>query len=414
MARPAERARLEHERATLDAARHPGVVAVVGWHELEGGGAELATSFVGSRSLTSVARLAPEQVAAVGAAVATTLADLHALGITHGALDESHVLLDRDGRPVLCGFAMASVQGVGPPGTEGSPAEPADDVEALGSLLTRLLSTETEADPIPDHRWPFSRSGRRSTWLRRLLLSLADQATYPDAHRRPSAAALARSLSETVTPGTPPATLDTCAQKSQDHRSPPSGHVDERSSVAPPRRRERSRARWLPVTAVAGLLLIGGGALSWLQPGSGADPDVNEALVEAAESPSIQTLRSNAVTAADAVAGDTTTTAPVRAPGPPPTVMSQGRRYAVGAPGDLAVLGDWDCDHVPTVALIRPATGEVFVFDGWAEASELSVTATTLVAGASSGEARASASGCDVLIVTNDEGTTHEIDLDEH
>ena len=29
-------------------------------------------------------------------------------------------------------------------------------------------------------------------------------------------------------------------------------------------------------------------------------------------------------------------------------------------------VGDWDCDGVHTAALLRPATGEVFVFDAWA------------------------------------------------
>ena len=29
-------------------------------------------------------------------------------------------------------------------------------------------------------------------------------------------------------------------------------------------------------------------------------------------------------------------------------------------------MGDWNCDGVATVAVVRPGSGEVFVFDGWA------------------------------------------------
>ena len=42
-----------------------------------------------------------------------------------------------------------------------------------------------------------------------------------------------------------------------------------------------------------------------------------------------------------------------------------GRRYAVGDPGDVVILGDWTCDGVPTPAVLRPETGEVAVFVGW-------------------------------------------------
>src|SRR5690606_1469011 len=43
-----------------------------------------------------------------------------------------------------------------------------------------------------------------------------------------------------------------------------------------------------------------------------------------------------------------------------------GARWSIGQPGDLAALGDWDCDGEATPALLRPSTGEVFVFREWA------------------------------------------------
>lgn len=44
-------------------------------------------------------------------------------------------------------------------------------------------------------------------------------------------------------------------------------------------------------------------------------------------------------------------------------------RFRIGAPGDELLLGDWDCDgtDTDTAGIYRPATGETFLFDGWAE-----------------------------------------------
>ena len=52
-----------------------------------------------------------DQVAALGASLAQTLADLHQLGVSHGNLLAEHVVLTDDGTPVLCSFADAGVAG---------------------------------------------------------------------------------------------------------------------------------------------------------------------------------------------------------------------------------------------------------------------------------------------------------------
>jgi hypothetical protein len=46
-------------------------------------------------------------------------------------------------------------------------------------------------------------------------------------------------------------------------------------------------------------------------------------------------------------------------------VLAAGaERFTVGQPGDVAALGRWDCTQA-TLALLRPATGEVWVFGRW-------------------------------------------------
>src|ERR1700722_6749964 len=103
---PDERARLRHEAAVLTAVAHPGVVRLIG---TEGGDppSALVLRRVGGQSFADTPIDSLEVLAGLGAAVATTLADLHDLGFAHRAISASHILVDAEGRPFLCGFASA-------------------------------------------------------------------------------------------------------------------------------------------------------------------------------------------------------------------------------------------------------------------------------------------------------------------
>src|ERR687891_2523407 len=137
------RLRLEAER--LERAAHPGLVAVLSGPHGHGepdtdADMELRTRFAGDPVSNWTGSVA--NVAGLGAAVAATLADLHDLSVVHGRLDSTHILVDHDGRPRLCGLSH--------PGE----AAPEDDVAALGRVLAELL----ERVPAERHR-PFP-------WLR--------------------------------------------------------------------------------------------------------------------------------------------------------------------------------------------------------------------------------------------------------
>src|SRR5690606_11985363 len=41
-------------------------------------------------------------------------------------------------------------------------------------------------------------------------------------------------------------------------------------------------------------------------------------------------------------------------------------RYALGIAGDVAAVGDWDCDGIATARVLRVTSGEVFEFPNWA------------------------------------------------
>lgn len=52
----------------------------------------------------------------------------------------------------------------------------------------------------------------------------------------------------------------------------------------------------------------------------------------------------------------------------------ESERWAVGAPGDLAAIGDWNCDGIPTLGVLRPTDGTWFTFNTWESGSTSTVT----------------------------------------
>lgn len=86
------------------------------------------------------------------------------------------------------------------------------------------------------------------------------------------------------------------------------------------------------------------------------------------------------------------------------TVTVGTTRYRLGRDGDLAVVGDWDCDGDATAALLRPSTGEVHTFDAWPTGSEpLAATALGTFDGATA--ITAAPTGCGPPVVTDADGT---------
>lgn len=177
----AERARLGVEARALRACAHPGVVPLLG---SDGGDppCRLVLAPVAGGALAGAGGcLALEVVAGLAAAIAATLADLHDLGWVHGALAADHVLLDDEGRPVLCGFGRASR----PSTPSEMEALAAGDVAALTSMLAQRLPAH------PDRRVArlFAASGGprmgRTHDARRLARRVID--LVPDARLEPAA-----------------------------------------------------------------------------------------------------------------------------------------------------------------------------------------------------------------------------------
>lgn len=89
------------------------------------------------------------------------------------------------------------------------------------------------------------------------------------------------------------------------------------------------------------------------------------------------------------------------------TVRRAGVAWAAGGPGDVIVIGDWDCDEVPTPGVLRPSTGAFYVFDRWApEGTEVEAR----VAGRMPGAVGARPTGCGSVVLHGGDGTTRAIE----
>ncbi len=511
---PRSAAALEVEAARLERARHPGVVELI--DRTEPPDAQLRYRWAGDATLDTEPIEVDEGLAIV-ASVAATLADLHRLGIVHGRIDASHVLLDADGSARLTGF------GPGPDADDHALATPADDVAALGRLLHLVAAGPPDLEPIPDRRWAWRRPG---SGPRRGALNLADHATDPDPAVRPTARTLAAGIAALVPGGVPhrtraasvphpdlphppacdpepdashrppgptdvaplhePATAprdeqvpvaDTVPSPSplviaetaptdpptstipaerpgdHDHADPAEEHDQSPTPVeptetgrflglrvneagqAPPARHARPPHRTAaagrprrPATLLAGAaaaLLVVGALVVISPPGRSHRPSSTTARHQQAPpstaAPASPSPASLASTTRPTSRGEAPRCPAARGRGPdvdgdgcgdevvigPGTIRAAGVTYRLARPDDRVFVADWNCDGRATPALIRPATGDVFVFDAWPGDGPLTVARAARVRGARRLEVDTSApAGCTIRVQAPDGAVT--------
>ena len=328
--RATEVSRREQLRATatlLGELHNPGLVEVLALRDPAPGPTELLTRWVGATTLADHAPQRPTEVAGLMAAVASTVAELHRGGIAHRQLRADHVLVD-GARPVLCGVSHLGA---------GTAADLATDVADLGRLLTALLTRcRRGIEPAAQLR------------LRRLTqLATTTPATL-------DAARLATELSQVRGSRLPTAPAP----------DPEPADRQGRSAAATPRAPRAHRAAAAAALALGVLLTNAGWA--HLQPARsrlGAPDPTAAAASPAPTGCARRTARPSAGTALQIDLDGDGCPETVAIDGPRLTV--DGTRYTLGRRGDVIALGTWDAAGVPTPALLRPASGAVFVFHTW-------------------------------------------------
>lgn len=150
--------------------------------------------------------LSPDEVARIGAGLASALAHVHANGIVHRDVKPANVLLTADGLPKLADFGIArmaddrsDLTGTGrtigtasylaPEQLSGTPVTGASDIYALGLVLLEALTghraypgTPTEAAWARLHRRPLIPVSLGPRWVHLLdAMTSTDPAARPDA-----------------------------------------------------------------------------------------------------------------------------------------------------------------------------------------------------------------------------------------
>jgi hypothetical protein len=402
--------RLRAEARILRRAAHPGVVQLQESGPGPTGAWIVRLVRVPRGDLTMQGPWSLEEVAGYGAAVATTVADLHDLGIVHRRLTPDHLLVDDGGRPVLCGFGQATV-------TDGplTGAQKAEDTAALARSIRdrmpspppRRVSKILDRAIAAQHRRPLS--------ARQLAAALtvgvptgrlpaqqapAPQAATPQApaQQAPAPQAPAQQAPAPQPPAQkPPAMPVGTGPTDSAPADPPlvSAPLPSQTPTPIPNRSAPSEGREHrrgPVTrqqvligaAVAFSALVLVLVLAAVHRSPSAREPMTEPVASKAPSPSCPAADDGCRV--------------VRLTGS--TVSTPAGRFHLDAGRDIMVLGRWACQETALPALLRPGTGQVWVFLRWATPSRPSTARPVgTFPGARSLRVLPAADGCDRLAV---------------
>ena len=378
---------LRTEVEALAACDHPNIVRIFDVVP-DGDGFAIVMQYAAGGSLSQRLRdgaLTGADAGPILLALADALASAHARGILHGDIKPANILFTADGHPMLSDFGTAMTAGEGfaprptaatleyldPAVAAGAAYDEHADIYALGVVGRELLTGSTPA-------------GAAAT----ALAAIVAEALSPQRHRRPTAAALAAQLRETlatrpVAVASAPPAADT--RGCSDPATMPFG-------PRPPRARTQDEARdlspwrWVAAAALAlivipSLVVVGLGRSS-SQAAPASDDAPTAAAADTAQGPTSVRYRNGILRA----------TLPGR---------SEPVRVRLGAAGDQVVVGDWDCDGVRTVALYQTRTGKVFEFGAWPGARQPLNSSTAYATGVAGGIASVSSGpDCDAVVIT--------------
>ncbi|MGB6056926.1 MAG: hypothetical protein WBF71_01580 [Microthrixaceae bacterium] len=366
------RGRLRREAAALEQLSSRGIIELIEIRESESS-TTLVTAYVGARTLADAARLQPGEILRALRETCVIVMGIHERGWAHGNITAEHVILGPRARVRLCSLGDAVPLesdpirfAIRPPSTdESGPSGTSDgEVDLLGliALITGISELPISGDSLRERReWRRMRSHLAQAADPRPRPAGDSGADDPGISTVEKIKRLAQCLEfDAKTPRGISwlwGIRTRSARKKTDRRMRPTPKVlNRRSSSLQP-----LRVRGL--VFAAGVVAAGVVLLTGLVPKeSGSDA-------------AAQASNSHRPSERKPTAGKTTAGRPGRAAedgaplphgSPGNLVVSDGRIYRVGVEGDRVVVGDWNCDGDESALLLRPSSGEVYVFREWA------------------------------------------------
>jgi hypothetical protein len=294
-------------------------------------------------------------------------------------------------------------------------------------LLASTLGLPSDPELVPPRR--FAR--RDTNHLHRSLLTTADHAQADDPASRPSAAALAGALAELAPDAVLPASDDP-PRVAAGVIPPAHGLTDDLERLRATAPVPEPRRRYWPfiTTTVAAAMALAGttGLIATAMSPDSAPIDVArttgaESLPPPATRPNSTagpTATPRAASGTNVVAPSTTITTTTSTsvlplspnPGATPAVDVGGRSFSIGEPGDRIAVGPWRCDGQPRVLVLRPTTGDLFLFDETpAPGQDLAVASFARSPGATDLAPIARADDCPTPALLRADGRVVAIDL---
>lgn len=352
----AGRSHLRREAEICTCLAGAGVIEMVALRESDDR-TDLVTELAGAHDLSGRAPLDPVTLRRALTTATTALEHLHERGWSHGAVCAEHVVVDRAGTATWCSLGSAR------PLDEATASE---DLEQLRRVILEILGQ-------PGPQWDAHDRARWRRWARSARRGIRD-ADDLGALRAALGTGTGTSIgavAQSWRPGVPP-------------------------------------GRTAAALAIAVLLVVGVATTTVRHRAAAATRD--PILAAPADDPAPTTLDTDTDTSAGGCTAGADpaegATHDIDGDGCPEVVEIHGNvvrtadtTFRVGDPGDDLLVGDWDCDGVATVLLLRPDSGEVFEFE-WAErASPTTGRLQTVVDGATSLSSAPGPDGCDAASI---------------
>lgn len=318
----------------------------------------MVTHDAGARTLANCSKLSESELRLALVDCVNAVFELRRLGWEHSSLLPEHVIVGARGRVKICSFGAAKHVSSISAGDQRPQISP--DVSALIDLVVSVAHQD-----LSDANW-FERR-RRSRFNKQIEAVAANARTTLELGGNVDR--VLKTMARSIT--TPEAVISSSPSPSRT------------SNLAQLRERAK-RPQREPIPPLVGRVAQITGVSLAIFAIAAAIPALRNHSSEAVASTGLQTGAAVAARTRKASSPEAEA-ARVATPNPEPSnIISHGTTlYSIGTADDVTLTGDWFCSGTEQLILLRPSTGELFVFDTWAtEQSPTTGRLATTMAGA--------------------------------